>query len=81
MAALKTLHADESETVPADVFPELSVRQRTVMTMLLDGLARKQIAQRLQISEETVANHIKMIFKHFQVHSAGELAALFLKGR
>jgi hypothetical protein len=58
MAALKTLHADESETVPADVFPELSVRQRTVMTMLLDGLARKQIAQRLQISEETVANHI-----------------------
>jgi DNA-binding NarL/FixJ family response regulator len=51
------------------------------MLMLLDGSTRKQIAQDLAISEDTVNDHVKLIYQHFKIGSATELAALFLRGR
>tara|TARA_R110002073_G_scaffold333393_2_gene520884 strand:- start:4605 stop:5378 length:774 start_codon:yes stop_codon:yes gene_type:complete len=59
----------------------LTGRQRTVMWMLLSGLPRKQIAQQLSITEDTVGNHVKAIFSYFQVESSMELAALFLRSQ
>ena len=47
--------------------------------MQLDGLSRKQIAANLAITEQTVGDHLKALYKHFGVHSAGELAAHFLR--
>ena len=64
-----------------EAFAGLTPRQRLVMLMLLDGLARKTIALRLGISEDTVGDHIKSIYTHFKVNSAGELAAFFLRSR
>ncbi len=60
---------------------KLTDRQRTVMLLLLDGQSRKQIASNLGITEETVGDHIKQIYVNFQVNSAVELAALFLRNR
>jgi DNA-binding CsgD family transcriptional regulator len=51
------------------------------MLMLLDGLARKTIAVRLSITEDTVGDHLKSIYAHFGVGSASQLAALFLRDR
>jgi DNA-binding CsgD family transcriptional regulator len=81
MTSVTWLHATPDEYLPAETFVGLTPRQRTVMLLLLDGLPRKQIAKRLAIGEETVGDHIKSIYKHFNVNSASELAALFLRGR
>lgn len=61
--------------------PILTARQRTVLAMLLDGKSRKLIARGLEIAEETVGDHIKAIYRAFNVKSAGELAAHFLRSR
>jgi DNA-binding CsgD family transcriptional regulator len=81
MTSVTWLHATPDEYLPAETFVGLTPRQRTVMLLLLDGLPRKQIAKRLAIGEETVGDHIKSIYKHFNVSSASELAALFLRSK
>lgn len=81
LAGIPWLHSTAEERVPQEAFEGLTARQRTVLLMLLDGMARKTIASRLGITEDTVGDHIKAIYAHFNVGSAGELAALFLRGR
>lgn len=75
------LHSTAEEYLPPESFAGLTARQRTVMLMLLDGMPRKTIARRMQITEDTVGDHLKAIYAHFQVSSASELAAQFLRGR
>lgn len=65
--------------LPAGYVADLTPRQRTVMLLLLDGMPRKEIAVQLGISEYTVDDHIKAVYSHFGVRTAGELAAKFLK--
>lgn len=79
MANVPWLDPGCSETVPPEQLAVLSERQRGVMLLLLDGLSRKQIADALFISEHTVGDHIKAIYKHFGVNSVGQLAAQFLR--
>lgn len=75
------LHANISEKAPPEKFARLTERQRTVLLMLLDGLPRKTIARRLGISEDTVGEHLTAIFACFEVSSALELAAIFLRNQ
>lgn len=58
--------------------PQLSPRQRTVLNLLLDGLGRKQIADQLGITENTVSGYVKDIYRHFSVNSQAELMHRFL---
>jgi DNA-binding CsgD family transcriptional regulator len=67
--------------LPAHAMSDLTHRQRTVLLSVLDGQSRKIIADSLKISEHTVNEHIKALFRHFKVHSATELAAKFLRSR
>lgn len=55
-------------------------RHRTVLNLLGDGWSRKKIAVHLGISENTVHGYVKVIFKHFGVHSHSELLTRFSKG-
>ncbi len=75
------LQSTAAEFLPPEAFLGITPRQRTVMLLLLDGLPRKTIARQLEIAEDTVSDHIKSIYTHFGVNSAGELAALFLRSR
>ncbi len=75
------LQSIAEEFLPPEAFLGITPRQRTVMLLLLDGLPRKTIARQLEITEDTVSDHIKSIYTHFGVNSAGELAALFLRSR
>jgi DNA-binding CsgD family transcriptional regulator len=81
MANIPWLGATLENTLPAESTVELTSRQRVVLLLQLDGHSRKQIASRLEISVDTVGDHIKKIHEHFDVSSAGELAALFLRKR
>ena len=81
MRRIQWLHTTVDETLPPEAFANITLRQRDVMLMLLEGLSRKQIAHQMGITEDTVGDHIKAIYKHFQVRSATELAGRFLKSQ
>ncbi len=46
----------------AELEPTLSTRELEVVALVANGLANKQIARRLSISEKTVKNHLTRVF-------------------
>ncbi len=50
-----------------DPLGELSVREREVLALLVEGLPNKLIARRLDISEKTVKSHLTRIFRELGV--------------
>jgi DNA-binding NarL/FixJ family response regulator len=59
---------------------KLSPRQREVLSLLLAGDTLKEVAEKLKISEHTVGDYVKGIYKNFTVSSRAELMALFISG-
>jgi DNA-binding CsgD family transcriptional regulator len=55
-------------------------RHRTVLNCLCEGWSRKKIAEHLGISINTIHGYVKVIFKHFGVHSQAELLARLTVG-
>jgi DNA-binding NarL/FixJ family response regulator/class 3 adenylate cyclase len=51
----------------AVAFPELTEREREVLTLIAQGVSNKEIAEKLVISMKTVSNHITNIFSKLQV--------------
>ncbi len=49
--------------------PTLTQRQELVLRCLLDGMANRDIADELHISEETVKTHVAAILRHFEVQN------------
>ena len=62
--AARALVSARRATAPAE---GLSDREREVLLMVVDGLANKQIAQRLSISEKTVKAHLTSVFRQIGV--------------
>lgn len=58
----------------------LSDKEREVVVGLVDGLSYKMIADRLDITIETVRSHIKNIYRKLHVHSKAEVITKSLKG-
>jgi DNA-binding NarL/FixJ family response regulator len=54
------------------VFPELTPREREVLTLIASGLSNAAIASRLGLAANTVGNHISNIFAKLQVASRAE---------
>ncbi len=57
--------------------PSLPHRCRLVLSLLLEGLPRKEIAERMDITVNTVGDYTKRIYAYFQVRSQSELLARF----
>ena len=57
----------------------LSEAQRRVLDLLLVGMSEKEVATRLEISQHTVHNHVKEIYRKMNVNSRSELLALFVE--
>lgn len=55
----------------------LSAREREIADLLLRGPRITQVAKRLGISEYTVRNHLKSVFRKLNVHSQAELMERF----
>jgi DNA-binding NarL/FixJ family response regulator len=53
--------------VPEDIFPELTAREREILTMIAQGDTNANIAEKLVISLKTVRNHVSNIFNKLQV--------------
>jgi DNA-binding NarL/FixJ family response regulator len=58
----------------------LTPREHDIVNGLVDGLSYKMIADRFDISIDTVRAHIRNIYKKLHVHSKAEVIAKSLKG-
>lgn len=66
-AAAKQLGSVLAAGTPADPFPELTPRERSVLEALAAGASTAQIADRLGLSHKTVRNHLSSIFTKLRV--------------
>jgi DNA-binding NarL/FixJ family response regulator len=51
----------------ANLFPELSERERTILALVSQGMKNAEIADHLVLSEKTVRNHVSNILSKLQV--------------
>ena len=58
----------------------LTNREQDIVNGLVDGLSYKLIADRLNISIDTVRAHIRNIYKKLHVNSKAEVIAKSLRG-
>lgn len=80
--ARKVMLHFQREAMPKDAPAViLSPREKDVLQALVDGLSYKMIADRLEISFETVRSHIKHVYEKLHVHNSAEAVAKTLKGR
>ncbi len=72
------LHRQEIDLPVGTKFIELSLRERQVLILLLGGGTRRTAAEALEISEHTVGDHMKAIYRKLKVRTRGELLAKFI---
>lgn len=58
-----------AKTEPAPLALQLTPRQEDVLCLLMDGQTNKDISRSLQLSEETVKNHVTAILRCFAVRT------------
>jgi DNA-binding NarL/FixJ family response regulator len=54
-------------TTPKEFYNGLTAREVEILKLLATGLANKQIARRLEISEKTVRNHVSHMYEKLQI--------------
>jgi DNA-binding CsgD family transcriptional regulator len=85
-ALIQFFHAEYGALLPpqpafgSSVGAQLAPRQRQVLELLVEGLADKEIAERLGISRHTVNQYTKQLYRRFGVTSRALLAARLRRG-
>lgn len=64
--------APRPAAVPWQAFPDLTDREREILSLIAHGRSNAQIAERLCLSPKTVRNHITNIFSKLQVADRAE---------
>ena len=59
----------------------LSGREKEILELMVQGLIKKEIADRLGVSYHTVNNHLRSIYEKLQVHTRGGAVAKALNER
>lgn len=60
--------------IPQEVFPELTEREREILTLIARGESNAAIAEQLVISLKTVRNHVSNIYNKLQVADRAQAA-------
>ena len=60
---------------------DLSPREKEVLNLLVDGLSKRQIADRLIVSFYTIDTHLKNIYEKLHVHTRSGVVAKALRER
>lgn len=60
--------------VPSQIFPELTEREREILTLIAQGKSNAAIAEQLMISLKTVRNHVSNIYNKLQVADRAQAA-------
>lgn len=59
---------------------QLSAREHEIACLMYEGLKVKEVAQHLNISDHTVRNHLKSVYKKLQVTSMYEMVRALNEG-
>lgn len=65
----------------ADWFPELTYREKEVLSLMADGLSNADISRRMEISLKTVSNYVTNILNKLQVADRAEAVRLAASAR
>ncbi|MDB6039855.1 MAG: response regulator receiver, partial [Verrucomicrobiales bacterium] len=65
------LNAFASRKIPPKQEYGLSVREIEVLELMVKGMIKKEIADRLNLSYHTVDNHLRSIYTKLHVHTRG----------
>lgn len=77
LSELPWLHAQGWQADRGVSVPRLSPRLRVVLNLLLDGRSRKEMAANLSLSEYTIAQYQRAVYRHFGVRSHATLLRRF----
>lgn len=80
MKSAGPLSAKNSRASEAGSKSLLSIREREVLGMLVEGGNHRTIAEKLFLSPDTVRNHIRNIYEKLHVHSRSEAVAKAIRG-
>jgi DNA-binding CsgD family transcriptional regulator len=69
----RPVDVSERRSCPQGARPVLSAREREIMQMVLHGKRVSTVAAALFLSENTVRNHLKRVYRKLGVASIGEL--------
>jgi DNA-binding NarL/FixJ family response regulator len=76
-AVLRWLIQDQDDRRGADdLLASLTPREWEVLSHLVEGAGRKEVAERLQLSANTVRTHLQSLMAKLGVHSTLEVVAL-----
>jgi len=78
--ARKVVQSFQKQVTPSQPAADLSPREREVLDCLAQGFLYKEIAEKLDISYETVHTYIRRIYEKLQVRTRTEAVAKFLRG-
>jgi DNA-binding NarL/FixJ family response regulator len=73
-ARLMQFFASLEPTSRPELFPELTEREREILSFIADGQTNAEIAEKLVISLKTVRNHVSNIFSKLQVADRAQAA-------
>jgi DNA-binding NarL/FixJ family response regulator len=73
--ARMVLNTFASQTAAPQPDYGLSAREREVLELTVQGLVKKEIADRLSLSYHTVDNHLRSVYTKLQVHTRGGAVA------
>jgi len=65
--------------IPVQRDYNLTLREKDILKLLVDGLSKRQIADKLFLSYHTVDSHIRKIYDKLEVHSGSSAVAKALK--
>ncbi len=77
--ARKVVQSFQKSAASAQATESLSEREQQVLDLLSQGLMYKEIADKLEISYETVHTYIRRIYEKLQVRTRTEAVAKFLR--
>jgi DNA-binding NarL/FixJ family response regulator len=66
-ARILSFFAAPQRSLPRDIFPELSEREREILGLIAKGHSTTDIAERLVLSRKTVSNYVSNIFSKLHV--------------
>lgn len=74
---LTVLAAERRRQAPS---PDLTLREREIVDLLVEGLSNKEIAARLLLGVSTVKNHVHNVLHKLDARTRSEAVALLLDG-
>lgn len=80
LSEVEWLHENSWPEYPDEKLASLPGRFTTIVNLLISGCQRKDIADKTNLSTNTISDYIKAVYKHFNVHSQAELVSRIVQG-